>query len=330
MKLKVALLGAGRIAAYFHAPILRGHSRVEFTVVADSDPARAYLGEGAAFVSDWRLAIARDDVDAVVICLPPALHADAAIAAFAAGKHVYIEKPLALTLEDARRVEAAWRASGKIGVIGFNFRFHPRFREIAKAIAGARLLSGQAVFTSAARTLPGWKATRATGGGALRELGVHHADLIPVITGEPIAGVFAHECDDGLTATVDWRLASGAVVQGAYAISSGDSENSFSLMTDRGHIRADMNDPTAAAMRTPPGRFARLRRLQRDLSAFAPAALAHQPGANPSFKLSLDAFLLAAESGGIGACADIAAGVRSMELVFAAEESAAQCRPAAV
>ncbi|MBB4659079.1 Gfo/Idh/MocA family protein [Parvularcula dongshanensis] len=319
---RVALLGAGRIASMFHAPILRANPSVELAIVADADPERSHLAEGVPFVSNWHLAIERDDVDAVVICLPPAMHAEAAIAGFEAGKHVFVEKPVALTAEDAARVEAAWRASGKTGMVGFNFRFQDRFEALRAEAAGADIVAGQAVFTSAKRALPGWKQSRETGGSVLRDLGVHHADLLPHLLGEPIVAVSAREAEEGRIAWVSWEARSGLIVQGFYALVTGHSEHGVDLMTAEGHIGTRTDDAVPPAMRRPAGRGARTERALRAARALAPSALLRGLG-EPSFSRTIGAFVDACRDGQSGGAADIADGARALSLVLAAEESAA-------
>jgi len=70
---------------------------------------------------DWRHLIADPDVQVVSITTPNAFHAEMAVAALEAGKHVWCEKPMAVTLADAERMEAAARLSGKVAVLGYNY-----------------------------------------------------------------------------------------------------------------------------------------------------------------------------------------------------------------
>ena len=67
----------------------------------------------------------QSDIDAVIISAPPRLHAELTIAAARAGKHVYVEKPLATTADDAREVMDVVARSGVVAAVGFNYRHHP-------------------------------------------------------------------------------------------------------------------------------------------------------------------------------------------------------------
>src|SRR5688500_18972070 len=127
--IRIGILGCGRIARLYHLEILARAAEVEITALAESDEtarqAAAPVSPGTATHGDWRRVTESDSIDAVVICLPSVLHAEAARAAFEAGKHVYLEKPIALDGSAAAAVVAAWRASRKTGMIGVNQRFHP-------------------------------------------------------------------------------------------------------------------------------------------------------------------------------------------------------------
>src|SRR5918999_3595688 len=95
---RVALLGCGRIAQRFHLPVLTSLQGVELSAVAEPeinarDAARCFAPRASLF-PDYRSLLAARQLDAVVICLPPALHAEAAVACLEQGLHVYLEKPL--------------------------------------------------------------------------------------------------------------------------------------------------------------------------------------------------------------------------------------------
>ena len=79
---------------------------------------------------DWRELVADPDVEVVSITTPNAFHAEMAIAALEAGKHVWCEKPMAVALVDAERMAAAAKASGKVAVLGYNYIQSPLMRQI--------------------------------------------------------------------------------------------------------------------------------------------------------------------------------------------------------
>jgi predicted dehydrogenase len=150
--------------------------------------------------TDWRALIARDDVDLVDICTPGDLHAEIAIAALEAGKHVLCEKPLANTVDEAEAMcAAAARAAtrGAQAMIGFNYRRIPAIALARQLIAAGRLGALRHVraaylqdwLTDPAAPMT-WRLRRdRAGSGALGDLGAHAVDLAQYLAGEPLTGV---------------------------------------------------------------------------------------------------------------------------------------------
>ena len=156
----------------------------------------------ASWQTDWRGLIAREDIDVVDICTPGDTHAEIAIAALDAGKHVLCEKPLANTVPQARdMVAAADRAAvhGRHAMVGFNYRRVPALALARRLIADGRLGT---LYQVRARYLQDWivdpefplvwrlRAEQA-GSGALGDLGAHSIDLAQHLTGCRITGVSA-------------------------------------------------------------------------------------------------------------------------------------------
>ena len=152
--------------------------------------------------TDWHELIQRDDIDLVDICTPGDSHAEIAVAALAAGKHVLCEKPLANTVDEARAmVEAAEqaRAAGVRAMCGFNYRRVPAVTLMRQLIADGRL--GTIRHVRAAYLQDWiidpqfplvWRLQRdKAGSGALGDIGAHIIDLTQFVTGQRIAGVSA-------------------------------------------------------------------------------------------------------------------------------------------
>lgn len=334
MTVRVALLGCGRIAGYFHAPVLRDMAGVRVMAVADvADVARSRVGDmlpGAVRYADWRRAIDAGDIDAVVICLPPEFHAAAAIAAFEAGLSAYIEKPLALGLEEGEAVHSAWRAAGTVGAVGLNFRFHPNFVAIQRRIAAGELgeaVAVRALMTSPKRDLPGWKRDPLRSGGVLADLATHHVDLARFVTGHQIDPdtlvVDEVTGESGSRAVVQGRLTGGAHYQLFVSQVSGHGENRLEVLGTSGHLTADAADPGPRPLERPPGRFARVAAVGRKAAQLAPRALLHA-GQDPSFRLALNAFVAAVGSGRFDGGADVADGLAALRVVDAAKEAASR------
>ncbi|BCL26477.1 Gfo/Idh/MocA family protein [Streptomyces aurantiacus] len=156
----------------------------------------------AATETDWRALIARDDVDLVDICTPGDSHAEIAVAALAAGKHVLCEKPLANTVEEAEAMAEAAEAAaarGQVAMVGFNYRRVPAAALARKMVAEGRLGALRHVRVTylqdwlVDREFPlTWRLRKETAGsGALGDLGAHIVDLAQYLAGEPVTGVSA-------------------------------------------------------------------------------------------------------------------------------------------
>ena len=326
---RIAIWGCGRIARMVHLPHLAAHADATVVAVADADAGNlaraAEAAPGAAAFPDYRESLAVE-ADAVVICLPPHLHAPAAIDAFGAGRHVYVEKPLALTVDDGSAVEEAWRASGRIGVMGYNFRFHPRFQEVRERLGEiGPLRAVQTRFTSRGRTLPEWKRTRAGGGGVLLDLGSHHVDLARYLLTTEVRRVTAFERSagaEGDNALLLMELDEGVLMQTALSMTSIQGQR-WDLLGEEGRLGVDLAHPLRLEVQGASDEGARARRLGERVRALSPRELILHPGWEPSFARSLDAFVGAAgREEPDPRAATVADGLASLRVIVAAEEAA--------
>jgi len=152
--------------------------------------------------TDWRALIARDDVQLVDVCTPGNTHAEIAIAALEAGKHVLCEKPLANTVDEAEAMAAAAeaaRARGIRSMVGFTYRRVPAIGLARKLVADGRLgeiRHVRAQYLQDWITDPeaplSWRLQKdKAGSGALGDIGSHIIDLTQYVTGEQIVGASA-------------------------------------------------------------------------------------------------------------------------------------------
>lgn len=204
MKIKVGIIGCGSIAKYRHIPEIASNPDAEVVAVCDIVKERAEkMGEeyGARVYTDYRELIALTELDAVCVCATNVLHAKMTIEALQAGKHVLCEKPMATTLEDARKMIEASEQSGKYLMIGHNQRLtptHKKAREIIESGRLGRVLTFKTVFGHqgcdfwAADKLETWFFKKEHAGfGSSADLGIHKADLIRWLLGENIVEVSA-------------------------------------------------------------------------------------------------------------------------------------------
>ncbi|WP_306326433.1 Gfo/Idh/MocA family protein [Streptomyces venezuelae] len=156
----------------------------------------------AAAETDWRALIARDDVQLVDVCTPGDSHAEIAVAALEAGKHVLCEKPLANSVAEAETMTAAAEAAaerGQIAMVGFNYRRVPALSYARQLVADGRLGALRHVRVTYLQDwlvdpdFPlTWRLEREhAGSGALGDLGAHAVDLAQYLAGEPLVGVSA-------------------------------------------------------------------------------------------------------------------------------------------
>ena len=202
-----AFMGAAHSQAWRTAPhVFDLPLQPGMTVLCGRDAAAvrtaaARLGWTAA-ETDWHALIKRDDVHLVDVCTPGDLHAEVAIAALEAGKHVLCEKPLANTLADAEAMAAAAARAASRGVramTGFNYRRVPAVALARQLVTDGRIGQIRHVRASYLQdwlvdpSFPlTWRLQRErAGSGALGDLGAHLVDLAQYLTGDLIAGVSA-------------------------------------------------------------------------------------------------------------------------------------------
>ncbi|MBB4796263.1 putative dehydrogenase [Streptomyces nodosus] len=156
----------------------------------------------ASALTDWHELVTRDDIDLVDICTPGDSHAEIALAALAAGKHVLCEKPLANTVEEATAMaEAAEtaRTRGQLAMVGFNYRRLPALALARHMIAEGRLSTLRHVrvtylqdWLTDPKSPLTWRLRKEhAGSGSLGDLGAHIIDLAQHLTGEKLTGVSA-------------------------------------------------------------------------------------------------------------------------------------------
>jgi predicted dehydrogenase len=224
---RVSLIGAGMWGPRLGAAA--GRAGLELVAVHARDhAAREALAErfGCRPAATFDDALA--DVDGVLLATPNDVHAEQAVACAARGRHVFVEKPIADTVEAAERIRDACVDAGVVLMVGHAFRRLGAARRARALVEEGRL--GTVVLAEANFSLPGrlppgaWRAQRSRNpGGPLMQLGIHHVDTLAYLLG-PVArttGRFARvhtpaEIDDVGVATVEFESGALAAVTGSY------------------------------------------------------------------------------------------------------------------
>lgn len=204
--INVGIIGVGGISGV-HIPNYIEHSNTRIVALCDIIPERAQgktqtainigtaqetVVEAKAYL-DYHDLLKDDEVELVDICLPTYLHAEAAIAALEAGKHVLSEKPMALNVAECDRMIAAAKANDRILMIAHCIRFWPEYVVLKELIDGGqygKLVS--AVFRRLSGT-PAWGAANnwfldpSLSGGSILDLHIHDVDYITYLLGMPTA-----------------------------------------------------------------------------------------------------------------------------------------------
>ncbi|MDP3093086.1 MAG: Gfo/Idh/MocA family oxidoreductase [Nitrospira sp.] len=332
--INVGLVGCGWFAQAVHLPILRRLPGVKLAALAEPDPDRRREASrcvpAAVAYADYRDLLKMRALDAVIVSVPTALHAEVAIAAMQEGKPVYLEKPIAISVLEADRVIQAWGKAGVVGVVGFNYRFNPLHEAARRHIDAGRLgplVEVRSVFSTPPRDMPAWKRDRSTGGGVLLDLASHHIDLVRFLFQQEIRAVQAdlYSCrTDQDTATLDFQLIDGLKVRSSFSLCACD-EDRFEIDGQLGSVTVDRYRSLSVEITARNRPSTRVGRIAHILTSPSQAYYAWQkwrsPWNEPSYRRSLQAFVSAVQGQQV-ASPDLMDGYRSLEVIEAAEESA--------
>lgn len=330
---RVGVIGCGAIAYWVHLRLLKRMRGATLVVAADPAPEareRAARLTRVPIVERAEEILGDPEVDAVVICAPTNLHAGLAIAALDAGKHVFVEKPIATNAHDARRVIAAAERSGLSAMIGFSRRVHPLFEQAKRLIVGGEIGHVHAVQSAFCEPMPleqmsAWRRQRETGGGVLLDLASHHVDLVRWFLDDEVDGVecsVASQVTEDDTAALSLSMSRGATVQSFFSYRAARADY-LEFIGQRGTLRIDRHQPkftVRVARRLGYGTRRRFVLPDASVAKWRVLRLA-RPSREPSYERALAAFVDSIR-GGPGRVASLADGARSLEVILAAEASA--------
>lgn len=195
MPLRCALFGAGRIGRIHAANLARHVDGVELHAIADVDrPAAEQLASRLhvpMVTTDYAELLARDDIDAVVVCTPTATHYDVLLASVAAGKSIFTEKPIDLELSRIDAINAAVAAGGVPLMVGFQRRYDPDFARVRAMVAAGAVGDVHVVRITSRDAVPPPRSFVPTSGGIFLDMTVHDLDMVRFVTGREVVGVYA-------------------------------------------------------------------------------------------------------------------------------------------
>lgn len=255
-KVRWGVIGAGGIADRRTIPGMMLCENAELVAVMEinmelAEKCRAKWGCKKAYDNEAAL-LADPEVDAVYIASPVFLHARQAMAAADAGKHILIEKPLAMTAEEGQKVVEHCKEKGVLIAVGLMMRFGAYVQAMKKAVAEGKIgkpVSGYAQFTSWYPDIPGdWRQSKKNGGGgAMMDMGVHCIDLLQYILDTKVKDVaafqdtisFHYEVED--SSTVLMRMENGAqcVVQSNFNIADDAAKWRVEIFGEEGRLIGD-------------------------------------------------------------------------------------------
>lgn len=230
----IGIIGAGGIAAA-HADAYRRCKRAELVAVTDASPQAAAAAAEKYSMESLNLEafLANPRIEAVSICTPPSSHGELAMAALQAGKHVLLEKPVTVSLDEADRLIAVARAAGSLkAMVAHSHRFWPANQKAKELLDGGAI--GDVIMVrddilSQMRVEPGrlpWRSKReVAGGGVVMDNGVHALDRLRYWLGRPIAAVSGRmwsvipgsDVEDEALALLTFAATGSAVEQGPAA-----------------------------------------------------------------------------------------------------------------
>jgi len=193
-KIKVAVAGLGRIGKIHLKNLCRNFSEIEVVAVMDViDESRAITEafDVPVFVKTFEELLAVPELDAVVICSPTDTHADYVVKAAKAGKQIFCEKPLDLSLERVQEVLQIVEETGVKLMLGFNRRFDPEFKKIRQLVENEAIGDPQIIKITSRDPGPPPVSYIKVSGGMFLDMTIHDFDMARYISGKQVKEVYA-------------------------------------------------------------------------------------------------------------------------------------------
>ncbi len=236
--IRLGIIGCGRAAQRIHLPVLQRLPHFRVVAAADVNPdnltrTATRFGIERCF-NGYEAVMALADVEAVAVLTPTASHAEIGLAALKREKHLFIEKPLALNLNECELLMGQADHSGVKILVGLNFRWHRLLQRAPAMLRSGKLGHVKAIRSVYTHWSPGEKAPafhkkRELGAGVLFNDGVHHFDLWRFLLASEVTQLYSQsmpsEHYDDETSTVHARMANGVLATGVFSFeTSANSE----------------------------------------------------------------------------------------------------------
>jgi predicted dehydrogenase/threonine dehydrogenase-like Zn-dependent dehydrogenase len=207
----IGFIGAGNYASRILIPAFKSAGAMLHYIASSGGTNAAVYGQKYGFsnvTSDMQIMLNDPQVNIVAIATRHNSHADLTSKALAAGKHVFVEKPLALTLDELAEVESAYAQSDRLLMVGFNRRFAPHVQTLKRALAGiSEPKSFVMLMNAGAIPAEHWTQDSAVGGGRIIGEACHFIDLMRFLAGAPIVSVQARRMGSNTVAIKDDKAA---------------------------------------------------------------------------------------------------------------------------
>lgn len=250
--LNFGIIGCGRVAPR-HATSLQQIAGAKLVAVADLRESRAqnfHKEYGAEPLTDYRALLARKDIDVVSICTPSGLHPQIGMEAAEAGKHIIVEKPIALSTTEADRLIAAAEANHVKLCVMLQNRYNKPMQDIYQTVKSGKIgrtLLGNATvrwYRPQSYYEDDWHGTWAMDGGAIMNQSIHHIDALQWLMGE-VDSVFAYtatlahtmEAEDTGVAVLKFKSGAIGSVEGSTITYPQNMEGSVAVFGEYGSLK---------------------------------------------------------------------------------------------
>lgn len=265
--LTLGIIGCGNVTETFHLPSLKQLPNVEVVALSDLDKKKLdrtaeIFGIHNRHEDPYGL-IKSPEIEAVAVCAPSEYHFALGMAVLSAGKHLFIEKPVALSLEESGQlIKKAGESSVKT-FVGFNLRFHRNVQKAKEVIEKGKLgpvKLVRSVISTNHPSLAGWRKNRGLGGGAIMDLAIHHFDLLRYLFNSEGEEIYARSISEDIqdeAASVTIKMSNGILSSSVFSFRSGHC-NEIEVYGESGSLKISPYDIDGLEIRlssAAPGRF---------------------------------------------------------------------------